>query len=116
TLKQYEDVCQAVYSGTNQTDPRVQALLEEFKEPSSGTKCIYLLSNAQSPYAHLFAANSLNQMVNHKFTGIDIAQWINVKTYTLEALFHATHASFVRTTLMQMLASLCKHGWYDSTG
>eukprot|EP01134_Creolimax_fragrantissima_P000134 CFRG0134T1 len=116
TMKQYEDVCQSLYSGQSQADPRVQAMLEEFKEPGSAQKCMYLLDNASSPYAHLFAATSLNNMVTQKFTSIDIAQWAQIKSYVLDALYVAKHAAFVRTTLMQVLACLCKHGWYDSTG
>lgn len=116
-LNQVELLCQQLYESAN-SQVRAQAektLMGYFDSPNAPAHCQVILEQSQSPYALVLAASTLTKLVTRSGSPLSTDDKKQLRDYTLHYLSNRVKlAAFVTQALLQFVARLTKHSWFES--
>ena len=117
-LKQVEELCSALYTGTNsilRTEAQ-QQLLTLQSTIDFIPQCQFILDNSTNPYAQLVATSSLESLVTQFWINFTNEQKLDLRNHILR--FLGNHANvlqdFVVGHLTKLSCRITKLGWFDS--
>lgn len=115
-LVQLELLCQQLYESQDvQGRAQAEKALVGFTEnPDSLPQCQLVLERSQSPYALLLAASTLTKLVTRNTANLSLQDRLQLRNYALQYLGNRLQLSpFVTQALVQLIARITKHGWFD---
>ena len=117
-LKQVEDLCSALYTGTNsmlRTEAQ-QQLLTLQSTIDFIPQCQFILDNSTNPYAQLVATSSLESLVTQFWINFTNEQKLDLRNHILRFLGNNANVlqDFVVGHLTKLTCRITKLGWFDS--
>ncbi|XP_062503145.1 exportin-7-like [Corticium candelabrum] len=117
-LAQLETLCAQFYGSSDpsaRTDAE-KALVLFSESTGSLTKCQFLLERAQSSYARLLAANTLEKLVTKPTSQLTMTQRLETRSYILNYLFsRPKETHYISQALIRLIAKITKVSWFDTT-
>ena len=118
-LQQVEQLCTALYSGSNaqmRADAQ-QTLLTLTTSAEHIPKCQFILDNSQLSFAQVTASTTLESLITQFWTNFSLEQKLELRNYVLNYLYNHTHnlQEFVIGSLTKLASRITKLGWFDST-
>ncbi|XP_064383025.1 exportin-7-like isoform X2 [Halichondria panicea] len=115
-LSQLELLCQQLYE-SHEPEVRLQAekaLVGFTESQESLPQCQMVLERSQSAYALLLASSTLTKLVTRATSNVSIQDRLQLRNYVLQYLGNRLGLTgFVTQALIQLIARITKHGWFD---
>ncbi|EDV20049.1 uncharacterized protein TRIADDRAFT_32548, partial [Trichoplax adhaerens] len=111
-----EALCKDLYESTDATQrsQAQEALVAISNSDNCLTECQFLLEHSTSPYAQMFASQSLIKLISRTTSSLPLNHRLEMRNYLLNYL--ATRlklTNFVAQALMKLLARITKYSWFE---
>lgn len=108
-----EHACLQFQTSTNPSErAQAESILQAFRNKESPYQlCQHLLAHSTQPLAHFHALSCLRDALLREWSVLSREFIVEIRDYLL---YYATTSSSYRALVAQILALICKRGWWDS--